>query len=109
MLHRLNCIGLHFKFDTGLADYKHSINYIAIQLISTMDIYSISLHIYQHKDLPDITTHSIIPSARTSSHQHSFYPRTIKDWPDMIGRKASMYTFCKPGESTWAKLCYDKY
>ena len=24
--------------------------------------------------------------------------------PDMIGHKASMCTFCKPGESVWAKL-----
>ena len=29
--------------------------------------------------------------------------------PDMMGHKASMCTFCKPGENVWAKLCHDKY
>ena len=35
-----------------------------------------------------------------------FYNYTL---PDMIGHKAPMCTFCKPGENVWAKLCYDKY
>ena len=33
----------------------------------------------------------------------------INALPDMMGHKASMCTFCKPGENAWAKLCYDKY
>ena len=38
--------------------------------------------------------------------QLSLLPLTL---PDMMGYKASMCTFCKPGENAWAKLCYDKY
>ena len=37
-----------------------------------------------HKDLPDITTHSTTMSpVQELAYQHSFYPRTIRDWNEL--------------------------
>ena len=52
-------------------------------------------------DLTHYSMHAGLDIQRFSVLDHTL--------PDMMGHKASMCTFCKPGENVWAKLCHDKY